>query len=109
MASQETKRVRLIKIDAEASCHIVLQVTQEILDRDKPVIICEALYTDTDHRLEDFLHGSGYRYFRIEKDGLATRENIVGDSEYHYRNFLFVHESKVEGLMGVPGVAVAGP
>ena len=82
MASQETKRVGLIKIDAEASCHIVLQVTQEILDRDKPVIICEALYTDTDHRLEDFLRGSGYRYFRIEKDGLAPRENIVGYSRY---------------------------
>ena len=109
VASQETKRVGLIKIDAEASDHIVLQRTKEILDRDKPVIICEILYTDTDHRLEDFFRGSGYRCFRIEKDGLAPRENIAGDSEDLYRNFLFGHESRVEELMGVTSVAVAGP
>jgi len=108
-ANQETKRVGLIKIYAEASDHIVLQRTKEILDRDKPVIICEILYTDTEYRLEDFFRGSGYRYFRIEKDGLDPRENTAGDSEYLYRNFLFVHESRVEELMGVPSVAVAGP
>tara|TARA_B100001146_G_scaffold216388_1_gene219754 strand:+ start:585 stop:1133 length:549 start_codon:yes stop_codon:yes gene_type:complete len=109
VASQETKRVGLIKIDSEASDHLVLQRTKEILDRDKPAIICEILYTDTDHRLEDFFRASGYRYFRIEKDGLAPRENIAGDSEYLYRNSLFVHESRVEELMGVPSVAVARP
>ena len=80
-----------------------------LLDRDKPVIICEILYTDTDYRLEDFFRGSGYRYFRIEKDGLDPRENTAGDPEYLYRNFLFVHESRVEELIGVPSVAVAGP
>lgn len=95
-ASQETKRVDLIKIDAEALDHIVLQSTQEILDRDKPVIICEVLYTDIDHRLGDFFRGSSRRYSRIEKDGLAPRENIVT-------------ESRVEEMMDVPGVAVAGP
>ena len=109
VASQDTKRVGLIKIDSEASDHFVLQRTKEILDRDKPAIICEILYTDTDHRLEDFFRASGYRYFRIEKDGLAPRENIAGDSEYLYRNSLFVHESRVEELMGVPSVAVARP
>jgi hypothetical protein len=45
-------------------------------------LFCEVLYTDTDHRLEDFFRGYGYRYFRIEKDGLAPRENIVGYSRY---------------------------
>ena len=39
----------LLKVDAEASDHTVPEGAKRILDRDRPYIVCEILYTDTEH------------------------------------------------------------
>ena len=97
-SSNKLDKIDLMKIDAEASDHTVLEGSKGIVARYRPLIICEVLFEDTDHRLEAFFHGTGYKYFSIEESGLVPRTEVLGDSNYIYRNFLFVHESKVNML-----------
>lgn len=95
---QRIENVGLLKIDAEASDHTVLEGAKRILDRDRPHIICEVLYTDTDHLIQDFFKDTDYRYFRILSEGLKPMPEVIGDSEYIYRNYLFVHKSQLDSL-----------
>ena len=89
------KTVDLLKIDAEASDHTVLEGAREVIERYRPLIICEVLYRDTDHLLQDRLEGTEYHYFQIVAEGLLAKTSIVGDSNYIYRNYLFVHQSRL--------------
>ena len=98
VAEQHIENVGLLKVDAEASDHTVLEGAKRILDRDRPYIVCEVLYTDTDHLIQDFFEGTGYRYFRIVNEGLKPMTEVLGDSEYVYRNYLFVHESRLDSV-----------
>ncbi len=98
VAEQQIEEVGLLKIDAEASDHTVLEGAKHILERDRPLIVCEVLYTDTDHLLQGFFEGTDYRYFRIVAEGLKPMTEVLGDSEYVYRNYLFVHESRLESV-----------
>lgn len=107
VAGHEKRKIGLLKIDAESSDHLVLEGSTEILARDKPLIICEVLYTDTDHRLEGFFRDIGYRFFRIDQNGLVPRDKVLGDADYVLRNFLFVHESKIDEVRSIPGVTWA--
>ena len=101
VADQHIENVGLLKIDAEASDHTVLEGAKRILDRDRPYIICEVLYTDTDHLIQGFFKGTDYRYFRISNEGLKPMTEVLGDSDYMYRNYLFVHESQMDSLEGL--------
>jgi hypothetical protein len=49
VAEQHIENVGLLKIDEEAPDHTMLEGAKRILDRDRPYIVCEVLYTDTDH------------------------------------------------------------
>jgi hypothetical protein len=98
VAEQHIENVGLLKVDAEASDHTVLEGAKRILDRDRPYIVCEVLYTDTDHLIQDFFEGTDYRYFRIVNEGLKPMTEVLGDSEYVYRNYLFVHESRLDSV-----------
>ena len=49
VAEHNIENLGLFKVDAEASDHTVLEGAKRILDRDRPYIVCEVLYTDTEH------------------------------------------------------------
>jgi len=98
VAAQHIENVGLLKIDAEASDHTVLEGAKRILERDRANIICEVLYNDTDHLIQNFFEGMDFRYFRIVNGGLKAMTEVLGDSEYVYRNYLFVHESRLPSV-----------
>lgn len=98
--------VDLLKIDAEGSDHQVLEGARQVLERHKPVVICEVLYRHTDKLLQAILDETEYRYFFIKDQRLLPSTEIVGDRDYKYRNYLFVPESKLAGLLDDLDIAV---
>lgn len=99
VAKNGLSAVDLIKIDAEGSDPQVLEGALEVMKAHKPVIICEVLYNHTDVQLQKILDGAEYRYFSIRTEGLEPVDTILGDSDYKYRNYLFVPNSKVPEIL----------
>ena len=90
--------------DGDVGVISAIEIAQ-VLQEHGPIIICEVLYDHTDKLLQAMLENSNYKYFFIKDEGLVPTEKIVGDPEYHYRNYLFVPKSK---LSKIPkGVAIA--
>ncbi len=90
--SQQIQNVDLIKIDTEATEHLVLAGATELLGRDRPAIICEVLQGRTERFLQPLLAKAGYRFYQITGRGLVPRDAIEGHNDDP--NYLFVHEAE---------------
>lgn len=90
--------VDLIKIDAEASEPEILKGARMTLEKYAPLVICEVLYNDTDRMINGMLNESVYQCFHIRPEGLVAQREIVGDSTYRYRNYLFAPKSRLDVL-----------
>ena len=102
----DIQTVDLIKLDTEATEDAVLKGASDILNRFKPIIICEVLHRwPAEQALDGILESLEYKYFLITDDGLVPKSEIKGDPDYVFRNFLFVPESKVSTAL--EGLAVA--
>lgn len=89
------RRVDLIKVDTEATEPQVLEGARGVLQRDRPLVICEVLAGHTEDELNRILGDLDYRYFWITSDGLVERQKIEGDPSYQHNNYLFVPVSKI--------------
>jgi len=95
------KKVDLIKIDTEATEHLVIEGAMNILTRDEPIIVCEVLKGRTEKFLHSILDDLGYTYWWITSNGLVKREKIEGDCTYINRNYLFITVQKVKKLRSI--------
>ncbi len=98
VADEQIARIDLLKIDTEATEHLVLDGAKETLARDKPMIICEVLKGRTERELHAMLDRFDYRYFWITESGLVEKESIVGDATHRHDNYLFLHPDDVERI-----------
>lgn len=71
------RRVELIKVDVEATEVDVLEGAREVLERDRPHIVCEVLSAGSGVRLSAMLRPLGYQYFELHAGGPVRRETIV--------------------------------
>jgi FkbM family methyltransferase len=94
-----TATVGLIKIDTEGTEPEVLEGAETVLERDRPLVICEVLKGQTERRLHAVLEGKGYRTFHITAAGLIAKEEIEGDARYQERNYLFTPEECVSAIL----------
>lgn len=94
-------RVDLIKIDTEATEHMVLEGAKETLKRDEPIIICEVLRGMTEKFLHSVLDNIGYKYFWISGEGLIAKEVIEGDETCRNMNYLFITKKKIQEIQEV--------
>ena len=88
-------RVDLMKIDTEATEHMVLEGGRNLIRRDEPVIICEVLKGRTEKFLNKLFSALGYNYYWITEQGLIQKETIEGDGTYKYSNYLFCKGEKL--------------
>lgn len=77
-------RVDLIKIDVEATESEVLEGAREILDRDRPHIVCEVLSAESGTRLTEILRPLGYRFFELHLEGPRGHDTIVPGPSRNY-------------------------
>lgn len=99
VAANHIARVDLMKIDTEGTEPKVLEGAKQILERDRPVIICEVLKGVTESQLHSIFDNAGYRFFLVTSEGLIRKERIVGDPSYTNRNYLFIPEGKMSEIL----------
>lgn len=96
ITTNNVTRVDLLKIDTEGTEHKVLEGAKTILERDKPIIICEVLQGLTETFLHSIFDDTEYKIFLITADGLVRKEKIVGDK---YMNYLFITIDKIPTVL----------
>jgi len=98
VAEASIGKVDLMKIDVESAEHRVLSGGTRVLDRDRPIMICEVLYGQFSPDLERVLDKRSYRYLLITESGLEVHEHIRADPQGRDLNYLFVPEEKLAQL-----------
>jgi len=91
-------RVDFLKIDTEATEHLVLAGASQTLSRDLPVMICEVLKGETESELHNLLDPLAYRYFWISGTGLVEKPTIEGDPTYSFMNYLMITGRRMQEL-----------
>lgn len=97
VAMNNISRVDMMKIDTEATEHMVLEGAKKTLKRDEPIIICEVLKGRTEKSLHSVLDSLGYKYFWISSEGLIEKGQIEGDN--NNMNYLFLTKKKIREVM----------
>ena len=88
--------IDLIKMDTEGTEHLILEHADIVLDKMKPIIICETLFDTIESKLEAILKKYGYDFYNhTDADGLKKVDTITRDIDDGVRNCFFVHPSKV--------------
>ena len=92
VAKHQIEHVDLIKLDTERTEHDVLRGARELVERDRPEIICE-VWPDAGNRreLESILRPLGYRFFHLLEEGPAERSEIEGSDKF--LNYMFTTKS----------------
>jgi FkbM family methyltransferase len=87
-------KVDLIKIDTEGTEPQVFEGAKNVIDRDKPSVICEVLPGRTENLLTQFFENRGYEFFQITNNGLIAKDKIEGDVDYKFLNYLFIPQNQ---------------
>ena len=96
------QRVDLIKVDVEGTEDRVLAGAEQVVSRDRPIIICEVLLGRNEKGLQSILDAAGYRYAKITADGLCQQGAMCGHSSYADLNHLFwPQELDIEALLAI--------
>ena len=89
------ERIDLIKLDTEASEHLVLEGACGILADHQPIIFCEVLPDQIGEQIETILRRNNYRMFSIRKEGLFP-VNSLEDAVIEHKEYIFAHSSQVD-------------
>ena len=95
--NHEIPPVDLIKLDTEATEHLVLAGAQRILKEDKPIIFCEVLPGKVEEKIEAAFKEHNYKLFRLE-----PREIVPVDRLSHGKDLsndhLMVHPDRLSAI-----------
>ena len=93
------RRPQVMKIDTETTEPDVLAGGLETLTTIRPWIICEVLAGKTEAPLDAILRPLGYRFHQLDSEGPPReRYEIVGDTTYRHRDWLFTPEPLPDGF-----------
>ncbi|MEM1269381.1 MAG: FkbM family methyltransferase [Bacteroidota bacterium] len=87
-------RVDLIKLDVEASEHIVLRGSTHVLREDRPLVFCEVLPGRIENELDALFTDAGYRFYRLESS-LAVPVRSLSESFDGSNDHLMVPKERV--------------
>lgn len=85
-------QVDLLKIDTEATEHLVIEGGMETIKRDQPIIFSEVLCGMTERFLHEQLDPIGYEYYWLSDSGPVKQETIMGHNTD--MNYLFVTDKR---------------
>jgi len=95
-SKEKIEKIDLIKIDTEGYEAVILEHSQQVIERDKPIIICETLFNKIEPQLEKLMLNQGYKLFNhIDNFGLKEVTTIIRTKDNGVRNCFFVHPSKI--------------
>jgi len=89
------KSIDLIKIDTEASEHLVFGGSNNVLKKFRPIIQCEVLHNRIENELEAIFYVNNYSYFRVTPKGLVREQTLKSTSE-DKADYYFVPTEKTD-------------
>ena len=92
--------VDLIKLDTEATEHLVLDGARESLERYRPVIICEVLPGKVEKEIHQRIETLNYDAFVIRESGLENVQSLSHSSDSS-NDYLFCPPEKTELLQAL--------
>lgn len=93
VSEEQINQVDLMKIDTESTESAVLRGGADLINRDRPLIMCEILTDTFAKSIAEFFDAKDYQIYRIEDDGIRHLEHIktLPDAT----NFLFAPSEKL--------------
>ena len=89
-------KVDLVKIDAEGAEPMILEGMKQIIERDKPIIICEILHDEVLSGIEREFGQHGYGYYFHVPNGLKKVAALNQKSDFDdIRNCFFIPKEKI--------------
>ena len=89
-------KIDIIKIDTEATEHLVIEGASDVLSKFKPIIICEVIKNKIEKQLEEIFSRFGYRFFFVSENGLKEISDL--NLSTYKEDIFFVHESRVSEI-----------
>ncbi len=86
--------IDLIKLDTEGTEHLILSKANIVLNKFKPIVICETLFNTIENELEEIFKPLGYEFYNHTESGLEKVKSIKRSTDNGVRNCFFVHPSK---------------
>ncbi|MBK8944728.1 MAG: FkbM family methyltransferase [Ignavibacteriae bacterium] len=94
IVKNKVDKIDLIKIDTEGTENLILENADLVLDKFKPIIICETLFNVIEEELENLMKKFGYEFYNHEEKGLKKVATIKREFDNKVRNCFFVHPIK---------------
>ena len=91
------EQLDLMKLDTEASEHLVLEGAAVILERDKPLIFCEVLPDMVGEEIERIIQSHNYLMYSVSEAGLKLTDSIV-DQRTSSNDYVFVHPQRLNQI-----------
>lgn len=85
--------VSLIKLDTEATEYFILKGAEKLIQRCRPIILCEVLTGFHEDKLEALLLRLGYVFYHVEEDGLRL-QNSLQQTTKHKNDYFFIPGGK---------------
>ena len=92
----ENEKIDFIKIDTEATEHLVFQGAENVLKNHRPIIMCEVIKDKIQHELEAIFSKYDYNYMRISNKELVLYEHLV--IEKPKEDYFFIPKEKMHVL-----------
>lgn len=92
--SNNIDHVDLIKIDTEGTEIDILISGRELIEKSRPIIICETLFDTIEKELEDYFNALDYEFYNHTVNGLEKVKTIKREKDNNVRNCFFVPKSK---------------
>ena len=95
VAQKGIEKIDLIKLDTEATEHLVLAGAQRVLSEFKPVIFCEVLPGKVEQKIEAAFKAQGYLMYRLGEDRISAVESLAHTSAIT-NDHLMIHPDKLD-------------
>lgn len=96
------QKIDCIKLDTECTEHLILKSSLNIINNDRPILICEiydAIKTEIDAVYKEMVD---YKLYQINQDKLFELKSILDEAKYKGEaNFLFCPKEKVDFLHSI--------
>ena len=92
----ENEKIDFIKIDTEATEHLVFQGAENVLKNHRPIIMCEVIKDKIQHELEAIFSKYDYNYMRISNKELVLYEHLI--IEKPKEDYFFIPKEKMHVL-----------
>lgn len=90
--------IDLVKIDTEATEHIILQGASDIIETIRPIFIIEVLFNQIEEKLHSLFSPHSYRFFWETKNGLVETPTLLRTEDNGYRNCFIVPAEKYQTI-----------